>query len=385
MSIREICAKEGEGNEKSTPRVEQFKGCILGCALGDVVGAWAERRPAAEARDYARYFVRPADFAADRSHHGGAPFGQYTDDTQLTRELALSIVDEGTFSPEDFAARVARAFAQDLVVGYGRTTKLAAMRLLRGTPWREAGIPPPAAGNGAAMRASPIGLLRWNDVDALVRDAVDQAVITHQAEMSVAGSVAIAAATAMCLNASKATSGPHELGWWMWLAKFVSRSSRDFAVDVEDLASRVFDGRRLERRLPGGPDERDDVFSWVRDDDDKSWDGISPWARTSVLWSLYCLMAHPTDIWKAIELAVSAGGDTDTTAAMAGALVGAHVGIERFPAPVLEQIAPRIGDARSPSWDWHALSRLAEHLHGIACKGAAPPVQEDGPSILDHR
>jgi ADP-ribosylglycohydrolase len=352
------------------PRVEQFKGCILGCALGDVIGAWAERRPAAEARDYATYFIRLVDFAAERNHHG-ALFGQYTDDTQLTRELALSIVGERSFVAEDFAARIAKAFAQDLVVGYGRSTKIAATRLQRGVPWSESGLPAPAAGNGAAMRAAPIGLLRWNDVDQLIVDAVDQAVITHKAEMSVAGAVTIAVATAMCLNASRSTSGPHEPGWWSWLARFVARSSKDFSIDVEDLSRRVFGGRRNLGRRPGSPDERDDVFAWIKESDDKSWDGISPWARSSVLWSLYCVMAHPTDVWKAIEMAIIVGGDTDTTAAMAGAIVGAHVGLDRFPAAVVEQIAPRIHDARAPLWGWEALETLAARLHEVATR---PPV-----------
>jgi ADP-ribosylglycohydrolase len=348
--------------------VEKFKGCILGCALGDAVGAWAEARPSAEAHYYATHFVREFDFSKVGKHHHGMTFGQYTDDTQLTRELALSLVDEGEWAPDSFADRIARAFAQDLVVGYGRATQEAAIRLLDGAAWDEAGTPPPRAGNGAAMRAGPVGLLWWDDVDRLLVVATEQAIITHKAEMSVAGSVAIAAAVAMSLNASRTTSGPHELGWWGWLARFVERYNADFGQAVSDLATMVFKGRKTEKWEPGEGAEYGAVLAWTLEGDDSHWDGISPWARTSVLWSLYCLMAHPRDVWKAIELSIMPGGDVDTTAAMAGALVGAHVGIDAFPAQVLEKVAPWVHDDRSPEWDWARLEKLAEQLHAVAAR-----------------
>jgi ADP-ribosylglycohydrolase len=196
--------------------------------------------------------------------------------------------------------------------------------------------------------------------------AIEQAIITHRAEMSVAGSVAIATATAMCLNASKETSGPHELGWWGWLARFIGRYSNAFGQDVEDLATLVFKGRKGAGWKPGEGEEYEAVLALVLKEDDPHWDGISPWARTSVLWSLYCLMAHPRNIWKAVELSIMPGGDVDTTAAMAGALVGAHVGIDAFPEQVIEKVAPWVHDVRSPEWDWVRLEKLAEQLHVVA-------------------
>lgn len=386
MTLRFINTERGTENEDEppvVPAVERFKGCILGCALGDAVGAWAEARPAKEARQYASTAVRDVDFSKVGRHHHGMAFGQYTDDTQITRELALSLVDKGDWRPQDFADRIARAFAQNLVVGYGRATQEAAVRLLDGAPWNEAGTPPPRAGNGAAMRAGPVGLLWWNDVDRLLEVAQEQAVITHKAEMSVAGAAAIAAATAMCLNASRDTSGPHELGWWKWLARFVGRCSDAFGRDVDALAETVFRGRRAKGK--GAAEEYETALQTVLQDDDPRWDGVSPWARTSVLWSLYCLMAHPRDIWGAIETAIMPGGDVDTTAAMAGTLVGAHVGIGGFPAVVLERVAPVIHDQRSPEWGWERLETLSEQLHAVAVRRLGslrePAPHEDAPVL----
>ncbi len=81
-------------------------------------------------------------------------------------------------------------------VGAGRGTRAAAMRLLEGVPWQESGTPAPYAGNGAAMRAGPVGLL-FRDTRAMCRAAAEQARITHLDPRCAAGSVVIARAVAL--------------------------------------------------------------------------------------------------------------------------------------------------------------------------------------------
>ena len=382
MTLRKI-APHNQEEPSQMPPLDKFKGCILGCALGDSVGAWAERRPSGEAKDYAKFFLPKFDFSCVTPHHGGMPFGQYTDDTQLTRELALSIIDEGGWDPEDFGRRIARAFEQDEIVGGGRATAEAASRLTLGVSWEESGTPPPRAGNGAAMRAGPIGLLYWNDVESLVRVACEQAVITHKAEVAVAGSIAVAAAVAMSLNASKETSGPHEPGWWNWHARFVAKYSEDFSKDIEELTVKVFGGRR-HGTVAASDEEWTEIRRWCREGDQSGWDGIGPWARSSVLWSLYCVMTHPTDVWAAIGLAIMPGGDVDTTAAMVGAMVGAHVGIDKFPERAITEVAPKIHDARSSRYDWAGLEQVAEQLHETVQRRHEEEVaaQEESPTVL---
>lgn len=356
--------------------VEQFQGALLGCALGDAVGAWAERRPAAEAKNFATYFIREFDFSKVGKHHHGMRFGQYTDDTQLTRELVLSLIDERGFVPEDFASRIARIFAQDAVVGYGGATQQAAARLIKGAAWDESGTPPPRAGNGAAMRAGPIGLFFYYDVTKCVEAARNQAIITHKAPMSVAGAMTVAVATAMATTASKDTTGPHEQGWWSWLAAHVQCENREFAQDIRNLTKICFDGRKRAKWKAGDDDEFAAAREYVLEGDDESWEGVSPYARSSVLWSLYCVMASPTDVWRTIELAVAVGGDSDTIAAMAATIVGAHIGIKKFPAKVLKEIAPLIHDVKSERYTWDRLMDLAGTLHEVVSAHHAERVAE---------
>jgi ADP-ribosylglycohydrolase len=292
-------------------------------------------------------------------------FGQYTDDTQLSRELMISLIDENEFVPEDFADRVARIFAQDAIVGYGGATQQAAVRLIDGVPWDEAGTPPPRAGNGAAMRAGPIGMFYYHDVPTCVKAAADQAIITHKAPLSVAAGVGVAVATAMALTASEETTGPHELGWWNWLAAHVQTNNEEFAQAIRDLAKIVWDGRKTVKWKAGDDDEFAAAREFVLEGDDASWEGVSPWARSSTLWAFYCVMASPTDVWGAITTAIAVGGDSDTIAAMAATIVGANIGIDNFPKKALEHVAPVIHDIKAEQWTWEGLSELAETLHSI--------------------
>lgn len=338
MSVREINTRRGDEPSPEAPEMpslDQFRGCFLGCVLGDAIGAFTERRPTDKARTFVEKRVNRFDFEGSLEHHGHK-FGQVTDDTQLTLRLMLSLTNSKKWDPEDYADAIASAFAKNQIVGYGGATQEAATRLLDGASWQDSGTPPPRAGNGAAMRAAPIGAFFWNDTDALIAAAKEQAIITHQAPMSVAGSVAIAVATAMCLNASRTTSGPHERGWWAWLERFVAREDEDFAGQIKHMADMVFKGRRSRGGRPTS-DEHIEVRDWILEEDDSNWDGISPWARSSVLWSLYCLMRHPKSPWLAISLAIWGGGDTDSTASMAGALSGALVGAQAFPEELEEK------------------------------------------------
>lgn len=228
------------------------------------------------------------------------------------------------------------------------------------------------------MRAAPIGLFYWNDLSGLLKAARDQAYTTHQSEMSVASAVAVSTATAMCLNASRTTSDPSERGWWAWLVSFLEPVSASFANDLSRLVDLIF-GRG--KRDAGSDEERDAALRLVLEGDDRRWEGVSPWARSSVLWSLYCLSAHPFSYWDAVALAIWPGGDVDTTAAMTGAMVGAHVGIDGIPPRVRETFAGCLHDARSPFWDWDSIELLAARLHEISTQ-SPPPTVDDEPQTI---
>ncbi len=297
---------------------DRWAGSLLGQCLGDALGFVVEGQPPEVCGPYVRDLLR-----AGRAGEVGRPpfaFGQYTDDSQLARELLQSVVARGGFDPADYAARIAAIFAEGRIVGRGRATQDAALRLARGVPWQEAGAPPPNAGNGSAMRAGPVGLLFADDPAALVRVARTQGEITHQDPRCSSGAVAIAGAVALALRGS-----PGQAIDAGALCEQLAAWAGQVDASVAD-ALRALPGWL---RLP--PDEAVEPIATAGRDFDDGWPGISPFVTGSVLWSLYAFLRSPDDPFEALCLAIEVGGDVDTTAAMTGAIAGARCGLGTLP------------------------------------------------------
>jgi len=131
--------------------LDKVAGCLIGQCLADALGLVVEGCPPAVCEAYVRDVLRRGD-ACGVSREPFAP-GQYSDDSQLARELVVSFVSCGRFDPADYAERIAALFTQGRVVGQGMATEAAAHRLARGVPWQEAGTPPPCS--------SQVGPRRW--------------------------------------------------------------------------------------------------------------------------------------------------------------------------------------------------------------------------------
>ena len=308
---------------------EPVAGSLLGQCLGDALGLEVEGQPRTVCADYVA-----------RLNAGEIPetVGQYSDDSQLARELLQSLVAYGRFDPSDYGDRIARIFRDGRIVGPGHTTRQAAVRLDKGVPWDQAGTPPPAAGNGSAMRAGPIGLVYARDTAAhLIAAAHDQGRITHQDPRCAAGAIAIAGAVALACRGATPTTYTATLAQWTQtydpiLAEALEQLDVWVALSPADAVRRI---------APVGLPHVD-------------WDGISGFVTGSVLWSLYAFLRHPDDYWAAITTAIGGGGDTDTTAAMTGAIVGARVGIDRLPHALVSRVHDR------NTWTVAELSDLAQ-------------------------
>src|ERR1700757_4312605 len=90
-------------------------GCMVAQGLGDAWGFLVEGQHPA----ICQHFVGEVLAAPDPPTRTrvGFGFGQYSDDTQLARELGLSLVAHRGWDPDDFAQRLASLFAEDTIVG----------------------------------------------------------------------------------------------------------------------------------------------------------------------------------------------------------------------------------------------------------------------------
>ena len=277
--------------------------------------------------------------AGERAHPD-FPFGQYSDDTQLARELLLSIRDAGGWSPPAFAGRLATLVGQGRDVGAGPGTRGAALRLAAGSPWQSSGAQPPYAGNGSAMRVAPLGAILSDDIPMLRRIAAEQSRISHLDSRCTAGSVAVACATAVAARpdfepraalASVASwAAEEDLG----MGEAIASVDDWLALPPEAAAERL-------RRAGLDPGH------------ESPWRGISAYVVPSVAWSLYAFLRSPDDYWAGVCTAIAVGGDTDTMAAMTGAMAGARLGTGALPRGLLALLTDQ------GSWDAGQLDALA--------------------------
>jgi len=335
--------RPGRGT-RSRVTADRLAGSILGQALGDALGFVVEAQPPEVARVYVEGWLR-AGRAGDWPHPQ-FPFGQYSDDTQLARELLRSFLDVRGWAPWVYAGRLAELFRERRDVGAGRGTRSAALRLLMGVPWNESGTPAPYAGNGAAMRAGPLGLL-LPEPQAMCRAAREQARITHLDPRCAAGAAAVARAVAVaaerlpidtpgflaevanCAEAEEASVGDaiRGLGEWAGLPP---------AIAARHVHESGMDPAHIDR-----------------------WQGISAFVTPSLLWSLYAFLRSPDDYWETICTAIGVGGDTDTMAAISGAISGARLGAKALPGELLGRLNDR------GEWGAEALTKLASSCAAI--------------------
>ncbi len=321
------------------PEKRYFSGMLGGCAVGDALGFCVEGSPRKVCLDYIEEVLTPRRFELA----GCEPyrFGQYSDDTQLTRELLLSYVETKGFDPTHYAEHMRRLFEEGRAVGWGGATTGSAERLSEGVPWNEAGEPEPSAGCGSAMRSGGVGIVSFDDTEELLRVARTQSMITHRDERAQAGSVCVAFATGFVLTRK---------GFSM--AELVDEATGLAEQVAPGFARSLF---RLKQYVCLEPEKALPLIAAEGGGGVKA-TGLTPFVVPTVLWALYSFLRSPDDYLETIYTAISCGGDVDSTSAMAGSVSGAYLGEEALPA----EITGRLTD--QGQWGWQELRGLSHRV-----------------------
>lgn len=252
------------------------------------------------------------------------PPWHYTDDTMM----ALSIVAVLRLSGAIDQDLLARSFAEryERARGYGPATRAVLARIRQGEHWRDAALSlfggQGSYGNGAAMRAGPIGGYFADDLAAVAEQARRSAEVTHAHPEAVAGAIAAAGAAA-----------------WAWrLHGQPAPSPREFLDLVLPLvpASQVRDS--IERALDLPPDTSAHAAGIALGN------GTRVSSPDTVPFALWCAARYLHDYQEAIWQTASGLGDVDTTCAIAGSIVALYTGEEGIPAAWRQ--------AREPLPDW---------------------------------
>jgi len=162
---------------------------LLGLAVGDAFGSMLDGFGADLSRKAAKRLIsmkRP---------------WKWTDDTAMAVSIVELLERNGTLDPDALAAAFVRRFQQEPDRGYGAGAYGLLARVSLGASWREEVANmfggKGSFGNGAAMRAAPIGAFFANDLERVRSEALRSAEPTHAHPDGAAGAVAVAIAAAI--------------------------------------------------------------------------------------------------------------------------------------------------------------------------------------------
>lgn len=256
-------------------------GALMGLAIGDALGAPVENLSrqtiAQEYPDgFGHYVERPG---------AGLRPGQGTDDTDMAFLVAASLVEKRQLEMPDIVARLVHWGTDNAALGPSTGAGIAA--LTRGVPWEEAGqtaVP----SSGCLPRCAPIAL--FAHPDHLLASSLACCRVTHRHPLALSATVT--------LN--------------LVLERLVRGLAWEHAFDLDDdhpdeyrvYTAPVSEALRIGPAMPGA---------------------------LEVLVEAFRCVDQAASAAQAIEESVQMGGDTDTRAAVAGALAGARWGIMALP------------------------------------------------------
>lgn len=321
--------------------LKSIQGCLAGAIIGDAMGMPVETmtpEQILEATDgqgvtcfmnaIQRNFFQLVDFKA----------GDFTDDWQLTRAVARSLIRFGGYDQTDQALSMIAEFEKSQA-GWGGTTKagLESLKLYfdsRGAEGRHPTVPSKVTdkikgtGNGVAMRIAPLAIFctltdKRIDYDLILQHGD----LTHPDPRASIAAFAIAVMIETILL-RKLADPFHKSGY--------SNFERVLNA-IKYYEPITYHGARPNDNVEARLRVVKNILNDKMLTKEKSLDALIRRVKTgsysleSVPFSLAVYLRHPDDFRAGVLEAVNAGGDTDTNASMVGAMIGANVGIDNIP------------------------------------------------------
>ena len=274
--------------------LDRAKGCLFGQLIGDNLGALVEFEGEDEiARRY-------PDGVRDLQEGGTWDIlaGQATDDSELALALARTLIETKHYDREAVAGAYGDWYASGpFDCGYTIGQALSAAATASAGCKAEAASSQASAesqANGSLMRISPIGI--WaREAEVADRVAREDSRLTHPNEVCVDACGAFAAAVAEGIRSGDRSA----------MLRAAQAHARTGAVK-DDLG---------QAELGEFPEDYQTNMGWVR----------------IALQNAFCHLRRDATVEEALVATVGKGGDTDTNAAIAGALLGAADGLGAIP------------------------------------------------------
>lgn len=304
-------------------KAEAILGCIIGTAIGDALGLPYEGL----SPNRAKRLFKSRDRYHFLFHHG-----MVSDDTEHTCMVVQALIISGG-NVDRFAKELARRLRYWLLglpAGIGFATLRSILKLWVGFPPNKSGVF--SAGNGPAMRSAIIGVCYGEDESKLKELVKASTIITHADPKAYWGALAVALA-------AHENCSSHQVDSIKYYHRLANILATENAEAFLSLIKRAVDS------VAQGKSTRDFANSL---DLNK---GISGYIYHTVPAVIHAWLLNPNNFKNAVMEIIECGGDTDTTAAILGGIVGAGVGQEGIPQAWINGL-----------WEWPRNIRWMKHL-----------------------
>lgn len=317
------------------PRFSRAYGALAGLALGDALGMPTQEMSPAQIRAVYGRITGLVDGDASQPYAPGMPAGSVTDDTEQALLIA-SLLVRGRGTSSGRVALNAVEFAHALLAWedsmiergsldlLGPSTKAALERV-------RAGEDPLTVGgegttNGAAMRVTPIGIaVSTEDPEAFVEAVWSSCRVTHATRQGFQSAALVAAAVSMGIDAARSPSLDLRSLLWKAVTYVDSLPERGAWTPDPDVVAAT--RRAMQLAVNPASSSLECLVEQV---------GTSVASAHAIPMAFALLAREPSP--QALLDAANIGGDTDTIGAIAGAILGAALGVEVLPADSLSMI-----------------------------------------------
>ena len=278
---------------KIEDRIKYAKRALDGIALGDCFGqTFFVKDEVAYQRIRERKILEEAWY--------------FTDDTVMGIGIYRILEKYGEINQDKLAEIFARNYLLDWHRGYGGTAHSILREIGEGADWRE--VAPKvfngmgSMGNGAAMRAAPIGAYFADDLDKVMYEAGKSAEVTHSHIEGIVGALAVAAAALI----------------WNKKAGEYFKEGKDFLYDIAQMLPESDTKYKI---LSAASIKRESKIEFVVS---VLGNGVKLTAQDTVPFCLWCVAYYYESLEEALWKAVSALGDRDTICAIVGGIVSLY-------------------------------------------------------------
>ncbi len=294
----------------STSRNRQYIGLFIGTAIGDAMGLPKEGISPKRAQKLFGNRLQPSFLVLPYIKR----LGICSDDTDHLVLTAFAILknqsgNHQTLFAKELAYQIKRWFLT-CPPGIGMATIKASLKLIVGISYKKSGVF--SAGNGAVMRAPVIGAFYaddFNHIQGLLKISTQ---MTHTDPKAFEGALAIALAAAIIIK-SNPSSPP----------------ITEFFATIQPLIQ----GKELKASLLSAQEallKNESVESFAQKLG-LTKNGVSGYVNHTVPVVIYCWLRYFNDYSETITQIIRLGGDTDSNAAIVGALAGMTVGEDGIP------------------------------------------------------